>query len=330
MQISRPAKPAWKSIMIYEVMILGAGPAGMTAAIYSARKNRHTLLLSHDLGGQTNWTAGVADYEYQVLDASYLLEKFYEQTAKYPVTMELALDLQQLTQNEMGIFEAHTEQGKVYYSLSAIAATGKIPQSLGLAREKALRGKGVTYCSTCEGPLFAGQRVAIVGSGRQALSSAVDMTKIAAQVFLVSENHKSAMVLEKLQSRPNFTLLTRAKVKEIEGEDFVEGITIRYLDSGMEEHLAVDGVFIETGFVPGSEPFKDLVSLNEQGEIPIRRDNSTAIPGLYAAGDVTNVPEKQLIVAAGEGAKAALQVHQYLLKEEISREMVQPAAGQLF
>ena len=180
--------------------------------------------------------------------------------------------------------------------------------------ETELAGRGVTYCAICDGPIFAGQRVAVIGGGNSAVEAALDMVKIAEHVDLVSSTPLTgdSVLIEQLSDAKNLSTFTENQTEKIEGKDLVEGILIRDLKSSKEKRLDVTGVFIEIGLVPNSDAVKGLVELNKWGEVPVNCTSQTTMSGLYAAGDVTDVPEKQIIIAAGEGAKAALQAHRYL------------------
>jgi len=180
--------------------------------------------------------------------------------------------------------------------------------------EAEFTGRGVTYCAICDGPVFSGQRVAVVGGGNSALEAALDMVKIAEHVDLVSLTPLTgdAILIDKLSGANNLSIFTEYQTEKIEGQDFVTGILIRNLKSGERKQLEITGVFIEIGLTPNSEAVSGLIELNKWGEVPVSCSCETTMPGLYAAGDVTNIPEKQIVVAAGEGAKAALQAHRYL------------------
>ena len=183
-----------------------------------------------------------------------------------------------------------------------------------MAGESELTGRGVTYCAICDGPIFAGQRVAVVGGGNSALEAALDMVKIAEHVDLVSLTPLTGdpILIDQLNNAKNLSIFTEYQTEKIEGQSLVEGVLIKDLKSGAGKRLDVTGVFIEIGLEPNSDAVRRLIKLSKQGEVPINCSCETKIPGLYAAGDVTDIPEKQIIVAAGEGAKAALQAHRYL------------------
>jgi alkyl hydroperoxide reductase subunit F len=298
---------------MYDVMIIGGGPAGLAAAVYAARKRLNTLLVSGDIGGQVNRTLGVENYlGYQFVEGAELITKFHEQVSRYPIDQKIGLKIIRLGKIEGG-FEAEAETGEKYQARVAIFAAGKRPRQLNVPGETEFAGKGVTYCSICDGPVFAGQRVAVIGGGNSALEAALDMVKIAEHVDLVSLTPLTgdAILIEKLKDAQNLSIYLEHQTERIEGKEFVEGLVIKDAKTGEVKRLAVSGIFIEIGLVPNSEPVKGLLPLNEVGEVPINCSGETAIIGLYAAGDVTDVPEKQIVVAAGEGAKAMLQAHRY-------------------
>ncbi|MGB5925993.1 MAG: FAD-dependent oxidoreductase [Dehalococcoidia bacterium] len=299
---------------MYELVIIGAGPAGMTAAVYAARKQLNTLLISYDIGGQVLWTAGVENYMgYQFIEGPELIKKFEEQVKQFPIDIKTGERVSTLSETTGG-FEVKTDTGQIYQARAAIMATGKRPRQLNVPGEDKLKGRGVTYCAICDGPLFSGENVAVIGGGNSALEAAEDMVKIADHAYLVSLTPLTGdqILIDKVKSANNLTMFLEHEVLEVRGESRVEGIRMRDLKSKQERALKVSGVFIEIGLIPNSDPFKEIVRLNRLGEIEVNCANETSVPGLFAAGDVTNVPEKQIVVAAGEGAKAALKAHRYL------------------
>jgi len=299
---------------MHELMIIGGGPAGLAAAVYAARKRLETLLVSNEIGGQMNWTLGIENYlGYQFIEGPELIDKFQTQVDQFPIDQKIGYKVSQLEEIEGG-FEAITEAGEKYQSKVTIFATGKRPRTLNVPGETELTGRGVTYCAICDGPVFAGQRVAVVGGGNSALEAALDMVKIAEHVDMVSLTPLTgdAILIDKLSGAKNLNIFTEHETERIEGEKLVEGMAIKDLKTGRSKRLKVTGVFIEIGLVPNSEAVSGLLELNKWGEVPVSCSCETALPGLFAAGDVTDIPEKQIVVAAGEGAKAALQAHRYL------------------
>jgi len=274
---------------MYDLIIAGGGPAGMTAAVYAARKKSCALLISQDLGGQPNWTTGIENYMgYQFIEGPELMQKFEKQVKQFPLDVKIGQKVSSLSQIGQG-FEVKTDGGESYQAKAVIIATGKHPRPLNV-------------------------KVAVIGGGNAALEAASDMVKIASHTYLVSLTPLTGdqILIDNLKNADNLTLFLEHEVLEIKGENLVEGIRIRDLKSGQEKELEVGGVFVEIGLTPNSGFMKGVVTLNNLGEIEVNCANETGVPGLFAAGDVTNVPEKQIVVAAGEGAKAALQAYRYL------------------
>lgn len=299
---------------MYELIIIGGGPAGLAAGVYAARKQLETLLISVDIGGQVNRTLGVENYlGYQFIEGVELIDKFHAQASQYPIDQKIGEKVSKLDRAG-AVLEATTEAGDRYQARAVILATGKKPRKLNVPGEEEFAGRGVTYCSICDGPVFSGQRVAVIGGGNSAIEAALDMVRIAEHVDLVSLSPLTgdAILRNKLPDADNLNIFIEHQTEKIEGQDFVQGLVIKDLKSGESKRLEVAGVFIEIGLIPNSEPVGTLVELNRWGEVPVNGSCETAIPGLYAAGDVTNVPEKQIVIAAGEGAKASLQAHRYL------------------
>jgi len=299
---------------MYDLMIIGGGPSGLAASVYAARKQLDTLLISNDIGGQVNWTLGVENYlGYQFIEAPELISKFHTQVDQFPIEQKIGYKVTRVDKIDGG-YESVTETGERYQARVAIFATGKRPRRLNVPGEIEMTGRGVTYCAICDGPIFAGQRVAVVGGGNSALEAALDMVKIAEHVDLVSLTPLTgdAILVDKLSNAQNLTIYTEHQTEKIESDVMVSGLLIKDLKNGEEKSLKVTGVFIEIGLIPNSEAVNELIKLNDRGEVPVNCSGETQLKGLFAAGDVTNVPEKQIVVAAGEGAKAALQAHRYL------------------
>jgi len=310
--------PAGKSELIYDLAIIGGGPAGMTAVVYAARKKINTLLISKDLGGQVLWTTEVENYMgYQYIEGSQLMNKFKEQVRQFPIDQEIGEEIEKLDKEEK-TFSLLTRTGKKFRAKTVIIASGKRSRPLNVPGEKRLIGRGVSYCSICDAPFFEGKEVAVIGGGNSAFEAALDLVKIASKIYLVdiAATWKADPILvEQIEKeKKKVTFFPAHRIKEIEGKGKLEGITIENLNRKETKHLSVQGVFIEIGLVPNSEFARSLVKLNQIGEIIIDCSNQTNIPGLLAAGDVSSVPEKQIIIAAGEGAKATLTAHQYLIR----------------
>jgi alkyl hydroperoxide reductase subunit F len=299
---------------MYELIIIGGGPSGMAAAVYAARKLINTMLVTGDIGGQVNWTNGVENYlGYQFIEGDELISKFQQQVNQFPIEQKIGLKITQVKQIDGG-FEVISEAGERFQGKAVILASGKRPRRLNVEGEMELTGRGVTYCSICDGPDFTGQKVAVIGGGNSAIEAALDMVKAAEHVDMVSVTPLTGdpIMIEKLNDAKNLTIYAEQQTEKILGQSTVEGIVIKDVKTGARKQLDVSGVFVEIGLVPNSDMAKDLVKLNPAGEIQVNSSCETEVPGFFAAGDVTNAPEKQIIIAAGEGAKAALTAHRYL------------------
>jgi alkyl hydroperoxide reductase subunit F len=299
---------------MYDLMVIGGGPAGLAATVYAARKQLNAALISQDIGGQMNWTLGIENYlGYQFIEAPELIEKFQAQVDQFPIEQKIGERVSQVVKADGG-YEVVMENGNRHQSKAAILATGKKPRMLNVPGEKELVGRGVAYCAICDGPVFAGQRVAVVGGGNSALEAVLDMLKIGEHVDMVSLTPLTGdpVLISQLAEGEKLAVYTEHETVKIEGDPLVEGMVIKDIKTGEEKRLDVTGVFIEIGLVPNSDPVKGLLELNKTGEVEVNCACETALPGLFAAGDVTNVPEKQIVIATGEGAKAALGAHRYL------------------
>ena len=300
---------------MYDIVVVGGGPAGLAATVYAARKQLRTLLISRDVGGQINLTLGIENYlGYQFVEGPELIQKFQEQVAQFPIDQKIGPSVTSIKKVKNG-FTVRTDEGKVYPSRSVLYTAGKRPRTLNVPGERAFTGRGVSYCAICDGPVFAGQKVVIVGGGNSALEAALDMLKIAEHVDLVSLTPLTGddVLIKKLPAKSQkLSLYLEHETLAISGDVLADGIEIRDTATGEVKRLAVTGVFIEIGMVPNSGLLKELTRLNELGEVIVSKSGETGVPGLFAAGDVTDVPEKQIVVSAGEGAKAALTAHRYL------------------
>ncbi len=298
-----------------DVCIIGAGPAGMTAAVYVARKKLSAAVVSKDIGGQVAWTQGIENYMgYQYVTGKELTAKFEEQVRQFPVA--IVTDEAKAIARAKDGFTVTTDGGREISSKSVIIATGKHPTELGVPGEKKLIGRGVSYCATCDGPLFAGQSVAVCGGGNSAIQAAIEMAQVATTVYLISRSPWRAdpIIQDRVPQHKNIDVRTGYDVVEIVGERSVEGIAVRERKTGNESLLSVKGVFVEVGLRPNTDFARGLVDLNQYGEIKVNCRCETNVPGIFAAGDATDVHEKQIVVAAGEGAKAALSAHEFLLR----------------
>jgi alkyl hydroperoxide reductase subunit F len=308
---------------ILDLIIIGAGPAGMSAAVYSSRRKLNTLVITGDIGGQTNWSAEVENYlGYDFMSGFELLQKFYQHVKKIDNDNDL-FDLE-LIQNDEVVkveraeknFLVSTVQGKQFMCRAVLVATGAQPRNLNIPGEKELIGHGVTFCATCDGPLYRNKTIAVIGGGNSAMEAVLYLAKIAKFVYIINinANFRGEITLaEEIQKLTNVELRMNTETLEMFGQGKLEKIKIKNKNTAQAEWLALDGVFEEIGYQPNSQVFADIVTLNEKKEIIIDAHNYTSVPGVFAAGDVSSVPQKQIIIAAGEGAKAVLEIYNYLL-----------------
>jgi alkyl hydroperoxide reductase subunit F len=310
----RPLDPGRR----YDALVLGAGPAGLCAALYLLRKGLATGLLAQGVGGQLSRSAAVENYlGVGLVDGAALAERFRVQVAA--LGPDAGLDLEATAVERDGAGFLVRAGGTAYRGRAVVAATGKRPRTLGAAGEQRLAGRGVAYCAICDAPLYRDRVVGVVGGGNTGLESAIDLAKLAPRVHLFQDLDRLTgdVVLERrLREFPNVEVHLDTRVVEVLGEERVRGVRVRTGPGGAESEVALEGVFVAIGLAPNSEPFRGLLPLDQRGQIEVDAACRTAVPGLFAAGDVTNVPYKQAIVAAGEGAKAALSAADWLLRRE--------------
>ena len=296
---------------MYDTIIIGAGPAGITAGVYAARKRLDFIVISKDIGGQTAWSGDIENYTgYQFITGPDLVAKFEEHMRNYDVELK---DNEEVTDIAKSADTVTIKTDKaVYESKTAIIASGKKTRELGAPGESEFKNKGLTYCATCDAPLFSGKDVAVIGGGNSGLDAALQLVRIAKRVYLINIGEDltgDPIMREKVCRSGIVTVLNDTRVMAVLGDKFVTGMKI--VKGAKEEILPVQGIFVEIGLIPNSK-FAKGVDKNEYEEIKVDRRNQTNIPGIFAAGDVTDVPEKQIVIAAGEGSKAALGVFRYL------------------
>lgn len=299
-----------------DLIIIGAGPAGITASVYAARKRINTLVISKDIGGQTAWSGDIENYTgYQFISGPELAAKFEEHMRQYGginlKEEEEALEIKRDGQ----VISVRTDKGN-YEGRTVIIASGKKSRMLNVPGEAEFKNKGLTYCATCDAPLFSNKTVAVIGCGNSGLDAVIQLMKIAEKIYLINNGPQltgDPIMREQVEASSKVTMLNNAQVISVSGEKFVSGLKIKH--GGEEKLLAVQGVFVEIGLIPNTGFAKEL-QMNEYNEIKVNSRNETSIPGVFAAGDVTDVPEKQIIIAAGEGSKAALGAFRYLIQHK--------------
>jgi NADH-dependent peroxiredoxin subunit F len=305
---------------IYDLLILGGGPAAMSAAVYAARKMIAFALISKDLGGQIRETSEIENWlGFQNVNAKDLADSFTEHVKSFSIPVAIGASISTVNKQD-DEFRVFTDTGKHYRSKTIILATGKRHRSLNVPGEEGLVGKGVAYCATCDAPFYAGKKVVVAGGGNSAFTTAMDLIKVDAEVTLVNFIRgwqADEALQERITKAGKAILLDYHQVSKIEGTERVTGVIVTDRQSQQEKRIEASGIFIEVGLLPNSDMVKGLVDLNDQGEVIVDCLCQTSVDGFYGAGDVTTVPHKQIIIAAGEGAKAALSAYSYLMDKSL-------------
>jgi alkyl hydroperoxide reductase subunit F len=305
----------------YDMLIVGGGPAGAAAAVYAARKGIRTGIAAERFGGQVNDTLAIENYV-SVLETdgpkfAMALEAHVKAYAVEIMNNQRA-DRLVPAPEAGGLIELQLANGGSLKARTVVISTGARWRNVNVPGEQEYKNKGVAYCPHCDGPLFKGKRVAVIGGGNSGIEAAIDLAGIVAHVTVIEFGdalRADAVLVNKLNSLPNVTVHTQAKTTELTGSGGkLNGISFTDLASGAAQHLELEGVFVQIGLVPNTEWLKGVVELSRSGEIIVDAKGQTSVPGVFAAGDVTTVPFKQIIIATGDGAKAALGAFDHLMR----------------
>lgn len=300
--------------MIYEILIIGGGPAGVTAGIYSARQKLSTLLITKEFGGQmAKKTVDIENYPgFPNISGLDLIKKFEEHIRSAGVKVEKK-KVTKIEKKE-DIFFITSEDKKEFQAKSVIIATGADPKMLNVPGEKKYTGRGISYCPMCDGPVFRNKKIAVVGGGNSGFETAIWLANYASKIFIIEHGLKiyaDKRNQETAKKTGKIKVMTGIDIKEIKGNNFANSIV--YSKNKKEDILEIEGIFIEIGYIPSSDFVRNLVDLNDKGEIKVNPDTGeTKTRGLFAAGDVDKGKCKQIIVACGEGAVAATSAYKYL------------------
>lgn len=299
---------------MYDCIVVGGGPSAMTAAMYLGRKKVKTLVITTDFGGQMTLAANIENFPgFEKIQGEELALKMKAQVEALEV--EIKNQTVDGVKKDGNIFTVTSGDDK-FEAKTVLITSGKAHRKLGVPGEKELTGKGVGYCVTCDGPLFQGKKVAIVGGGNSALDGALELEKYAEKVYIINLNDTfqgDEVRVDKVKNSPKIEVISNAKTVALEGGQVLEKLKYQDTKTNEEKELAVSGCFVDIGWVPSADFVEGLVELNELKEIIIDSNNKTKTDGLYAAGDVTNITTKQIVIAAGEGAKAALELWKYVI-----------------
>jgi alkyl hydroperoxide reductase subunit F len=300
----------------YDVLVVGGGPAGAAAAVYAARKGIRTAIVAERFGGQVMDTMGIENLiGTKYTEGPKLVASLEEHVREYNVDIHNLQRARSITRNNL--VEIELESGARLKSKTVILATGARWRNLGVPGEDKFRNRGVAYCPHCDGPLFKGKHVAVIGGGNSGVEAAIDLAGVVGHVtvFEFMPTMKADAVLQaRLRSLPNVSIHTNVQVKEITGTDRVSGITYTERDTGHDQHTELEGVFIQIGLVPNTDWIGDSLERTRFGEIVVDHHGATDMPGVFAAGDCTNTPYKQIIISMGSGATAALGAFDYMIR----------------
>ena len=303
---------------MYDLIILGGGPAGLTATVYAIHKRLETLLISEDLGGKSNYRMHIRGLEgYETINGEEVVRRFQSQVEylDFARLMDKAMSIELLANgNDEDYIKVTTESGTAFVTRSLIIATGAQPRMLNVPGERSLLGLGVSYSAISHAPLFWGKETAVVGSDSLAFRAVTELATLASRVFLVSQDPlpTDSPWLDKIRHFDNVVILEDTTVVSVGGSPHLEEMTVRRAN-GRKETIAVKGLFVELGLIPNTGLLHGIVNLDEHGRVVVDCRGATSRPGIYAAGDVTNSYAEQVLVAVGDGAKAALSAYEYLL-----------------
>jgi alkyl hydroperoxide reductase subunit F len=305
----------------FDVLVIGGGPAGAAAAIYAARKGIRTGVVAERFGGQVMDTLGIENFiSVKETEGPKLAAALEQHVKQYEVDV---MNLQRATRLIPGkVVEVQLENGASLKGKTVILSTGARWREMNVPGEKEYKAKGVCFCPHCDGPLFKGKRVAVIGGGNSGVEAAIDLAGIVSHVTLLEfadQLRADAVLQTKLNSLPNVTVITQAQTTEVTGDgQKVNGIRYKDRVSGEEKQVELEGIFVQIGLLPNTDWLKGTVELSDRGEIVVDAKGQTSVPGVFAAGDCTTVPYKQIVIAMGEGAKASLSAFDHLIRSSVA------------
>jgi len=299
---------------MYDLIIIGAGPAGLSAAIYAARRALKTLVLGKEIGGQAIYASQVENYPgFDLIPGFELMDKMKKHAEHLGAEFQ-SFKVKEI-KKEGDIFRVQEEDGKIFEGWAVVLCFGAAPRKLGIPNEDKFKGCGISYCATCDAPFYKNKIAVVVGGGNAALDAALLLAKFAKKVYLVhrrEEFRAEEVRVNQARALSNIEIILNSEVKGFKGDKTICGVSIGDIVNRTQREIEVNGIFVEIGHIIKSDFVKNLVNLDEHGQIVVNQKNETSAPGVFAAGDATVVPYKQIVIAAGEGAKAALSAYSYL------------------
>jgi len=299
---------------MYDVIIIGSGPAGMTAGIYTTRREMKTLIIGKELGGQLIWASEIENYPgFESIQSFELIQRMKNQAVNFGAELKNE-EVKKIEKQANKIFKVYTTRD-VFEAKTVIITIGLSPRRLAVKGEEEFNGRGVSYCANCDGPFYKNKEVAVIGGGNSALDAAEIMSKIASQVHLIhrsTEFKAFETLIREVKNRNNIQIHLNTELKEIVGSDKVEKVLTLNNQTKEEDEIKLDGVFVEVGRIANTDIVADLVERDRRDQIIVNSNTETKTPGLFAAGDVTTVEFKQITIAAGQATIAALSAYQYI------------------
>ena len=302
--------------IFWDLIIVGGGPAGLNAGLYAKRKGLEVGIITDEIGGQLHNTTDVDNYlGFTKIQGKDLSNEFLNHLNKLEVPILNSVRVKEIKKNEYD-FTLHISDGKIIRSKTVLVATGGSPRKLNIPGEKEFSNTGVSYCTTCDAPFFKDKHVLVAGGGNSAVEAIIDLKAWASKITVIHRSlwRADQILLDKLKDIKNLTIHLNTQILEVMGDKRMNGVRVLDKIKNEEYYVEADGLFIEIGTIPNSSIVKDLVDINDSGEIIVDETLMTSIPGLFAAGDVTTTKEKQIIISASEGARAALAITKYLNK----------------
>lgn len=305
--------------MTYDILIVGYGPSGMTAAVYAARKQLSVALIGELPGGEVRNSGEIENWiGDRATDGNTLADKMIAHLGDHSDMVTVFQDTVTNIAKEGSLFTAQTASGKVLQGKTVIYTAGRHPRMLNVPGEQEFKNMGVSYCATCDAPLFAGKDVAVIGGGNTGAEAVIMLQKIANTIYLLQDKDAliaDAVLIKNFENDPKVRIIMNTKTTTISGETFVSGLTYMDTKTNTEQTIAVQGIFVTIGAIPNTQPVQDLVELDPFKAIVADRYGVTNVPGFFAAGDVTNIRDAQIVVAAGHGCSAALSAGDYISRQ---------------
>ena len=301
---------------LWDFVSLGAGPAGINASLYAKRKGLATLIVAKEIGGQLNNTEDVDNYlGFKMINANSLIDKFIAHIDSLNIEKLIGFDVISIIKDNE-VFTIKLNNGKYIKAKTLLYALGGNPRKLQIEGEDKYSGKGVSYCVTCDGPFYKDKKVVVAGGGNSAVEAAIDLSKVAKEVYIIhrSQFRADKILLDRMFSNKTIKVYLETTIKKIVGNEKIEYLEIIDNKTLQSSKFYLDGLFVEIGNIPNSYLIEDIVKTNERKEIIVNEEQRTSVEGLFAAGDVTAEPEKQIIISAAAGAKAALAAAKYINK----------------